>query len=255
MQHEQLFLGVNVDHVATLREVRGTTYPSPLEAARLCRDAGAHSVTVHLREDRRHIQDHDVEDLARERPLPLNLEMANSAEIADIALRLRPEEVCLVPERREELTTEGGLDVVAAREALRAPLRAFREAGIEVSLFIDPEPVQVEASAELGVPVVELHTGTFCDAEGAAAERELTRLRAAAEQAHQAGLRVNAGHGIHLGNIGRILEIPRLHTLNIGHSIVCHAVMVGMEEAVRQMLAAMPGHPESSPRGRRVNSR
>lgn len=238
-----LFLGVNVDHVATLRQARGTLYPDPVEAARLCKEGGAHGITVHLREDRRHIQDRDVERLASERVLPLNLEMANSAEILSIALRVRPDEACLVPERRQELTTEGGLDADGLRDALRPTIDALHDAGVKVSLFIAPEPRQIEAAAQLGARVIELHTGTYCDAVSAGAEREareeLDRLVRAARLAHEAGLQVNAGHGINLQNISAIRGIPHLHTLNIGHSIVSRAVFVGMREAVAEMLRAM----------------
>lgn len=240
-----IHLGVNIDHVATLRQVRGTTYPDPIEAARLCAEAGAHGITVHLREDRRHIQDRDVFRLAEERFLPLNLEMANSAEILAIALRARPDEACLVPERRQELTTEGGLDAFALREQLRPTIDALREAGVKVSLFIAPEERQIEAAAALGVPVIELHTGTYCERvaenDSLGAEEELCRLIAAARLAHRAGIQVNAGHGINLQNVAGICQIPHLHTLNIGHSIVARSVFVGLREAVAEMLRAING--------------
>ncbi len=242
-----LKLGVNIDHVATLRQVRGATYPDPVEAARLCAAAGAHSLTVHLREDRRHIQDRDVQALKRERILPLNLEMANAPEIVRIALALRPEEVCLVPERRQELTTEGGLDAAGQRSALQPTVTALREAGIAVSLFIAPDPAQIDAAAALGVPYIELHTGTYCEQAGAAAEPELQRLVAGARRAHAAGLKVNAGHGINLSNLPGILRVPHLDTLNIGHSIVARAVMVGMAAAVREMLDGLRGYRGGAP--------
>ncbi len=230
-----LLLGVNIDHVATLRQVRLARYPDPVEAAFLCREAGADSITVHLREDRRHIQDSDV--------YRLNLEMANYPEIVRIAVEVRPEEVCLVPEKRAELTTEGGLDVLAHRAELAPTLRSLDDAGIVVSLFIDPDPAQIRAAAELGSPFIELHTGTFCDAEDPAeAEMELRRLVEGAALAHSLGLKVNAGHGIHLGNIDSILRIPHLQVLNIGHSIVSRAVMVGMGAAVHEMKHAMAGY-------------
>ena len=243
----KLRLGVNIDHVATLRQVRGTEYPSPLEAARLCATAGAHSLTVHLREDRRHIQDADVVALKKARILPLNLEMGNHPEILKIALRIKPEEVCLVPERRQELTTEGGLDVAGQLKPLRKTVEALRAAGVVVSLFIEPSPRQLEASAALKVPYIELHTGSFCEARGAESRRELKRLVEGARIAHGLGLKVNAGHGINMANIGAILEMPHLDTLNIGHSIVARAVMVGMENAVGEMLAAMRGYVGGRP--------
>lgn len=234
-----ILLGVNVDHVATLRQARGTSYPCPVAAARLCAGAGAHGVTVHLREDRRHIQDADVRALAADRFLPLNLEMANASEIVDIALELKPDEACLVPERRAELTTEGGLDVIGAGESLRTSVERMLEPGIAVSLFIDPDPEQIHAAAELKVPVIELHTGTFCDASGPEAAAELERLQAGAELAHSLGLVVNAGHGIHLGNLEMIMEIPHLHMLNIGHSIISQAVFVGLEQVIRDYIVKL----------------
>ncbi len=232
-------LGVNIDHVATLRQVRGTVYPSVTEAAACCESAGAAGITVHLREDRRHIQDADVYALRRQLTVPLNLEMAVAAEIVDIALEVKPAEVCLVPEKRQELTTEGGLDVDGLYDDVAPVVARLAAAGIAVSLFIDPEPRQIAAAARMGAPLIELHTGTFCEATGAGAERELVRLIAAAEQAAAAGLRVNAGHGINLDNIASILRIPHLDTLNIGHSIVARAVFVGMQAAVGEMIYAM----------------
>jgi len=240
-------LGVNIDHVATLRQVRGTAYPDPLDAARLCAAAGAHSLTVHLREDRRHIQDRDVAALKQARILPMNLEMGNAPEIVRIALDTKPEEVCLVPERRQELTTEGGLDVAGQLSPLRATVDALRGAGVAVSLFIEPDPRQIEASAALKVPYVELHTGKFCESKGPAAEHERKRLVEGARVAHGLGLKVNAGHGINLDNIADILRMPYLDTLNIGHSIVARAVMVGMKEAVAEMLRAMAKYRGGEP--------
>jgi pyridoxine 5-phosphate synthase len=239
MAGKKLKLGVNVDHVATLRQVRGTTYPDVLEAAWLCEAAGAHGITAHLREDRRHIQDDDIFLLLAGIQTRLNLEMANVPEIVEIALRLGPDEVCIVPERREELTTEGGLDVVGQRKALTPTVAELSARGIEVSLFIEPDAKQVRAAAAIGAPCIELHTGTFCEASGAVAKRELQRLVVAARLGRQLGLRVNAGHGINLANIGAILKVPGLDTLNIGHSIVSRAVYVGMRSAVREMLKAM----------------
>jgi pyridoxine 5-phosphate synthase len=242
MKTSALQLGVNIDHVATIRQARGTAYPDPLEAAAIVESAGAHGITVHLREDRRHIQDRDVLALRESIGTRLNLEMANVPEIIDIAVGVRPDEVCLVPERREELTTEGGLDVRGHTDALAGPVQVLKDAGAVVSLFIDPDPEQVTAAVEIGAPCIELHTGTFCDTTGATAEAELERLVAAADQAHGIGLQVNAGHGIHMGNIAEILQMPHLDTLNIGHSIVARAVMIGLKEAVREMLGEMAGY-------------
>jgi len=229
-------LGVNVDHVATLRQNRGTPYPCPVQAALLCERVGAHGITVHLREDRRHIQDEDVRVLRRSLSIPLNLEMAQAPDIIDLAVELAPAEVCIVPERRQELTTEGGLDAAGQLGPLGDMVARLKNAGSLVSLFIAPEAKQIEAAVSLGAPVIELHTGTFCDESGAAAAEELDRLIEAAELAHQAGLQVNAGHGIHLGNLADILKIPHLDTLNIGHSIVSRSVFVGLEQAVRELL-------------------
>jgi pyridoxine 5-phosphate synthase len=237
-----LKLGVNIDHVATLRQVRRAAYPDVVEAALRCEAAGAHGITVHLREDRRHIQDDDVRALRERIRTRLNLELAVAPEIVAIACKVRPHEACLVPERRAELTTEGGLDVAGHLPALRDVVQQLTAAGIVASLFIDPDPAQIEASAATGAPYVELHTGAFCEARGAAAEREQLRLVAGAQLAHAAGLRVNAGHGIHLANLDGVLEMPHLDTLNIGHSIVARAVFVGIEGAVREMLAAMAAY-------------
>jgi pyridoxine 5-phosphate synthase len=242
MKYRQLRLGVNVDHVATVRQARGTDYPDPLEAARRCVAAGTAGITIHLREDRRHIQDHDLWAMRRHLKARLNLEMANAPEIVAIALKARPDEVCLVPEKRRELTTEGGLDAAGQKKSLRVSLARLSAAGIAVSLFIDPDRRQLDAAAELGAPYVELHTGAFCDARGRRASRELKRLIAAAGYGHQLGLKINAGHGINLATIGGIMQIPWLDTLNIGHSIVARAVLVGLRDAVREMLHAMRGY-------------
>jgi len=236
MAEETLKLGVNIDHVATLRQARGVLYPDIEEAARCCERAGAHGITVHLREDRRHIQDRDVRALRKMLSVGLNMEMAIHPEIVTIAADIRPDEACLVPEKREELTTEGGLDVAGQIAAVGSVVKRLNSVGIVVSLFVDPDDRQLEAAAEIQAPVVELHTGTFCGATGNEVERELDRLKAGAEKAHELGLIVNAGHGIHLGNIDRILEVPWLNVLNIGHSIVAHALFVGLENAVRAML-------------------
>jgi len=242
MKARYLRLGVNIDHVATLRQARGTFYPDVLEAARICEKAGAHGITVHLREDRRHIQDHDVYRLKKHIKLPLNMEMANSREIVAVALDVRPHEVCLVPEKRRELTTEGGLDVAGQLRSLQTTVRRLAEAGVVVSLFIEADPFQIEAAAKLGVPYIELHTGRLCEARGRAIHAELRRLISGAALAHKLGLRVNAGHGINLENIKYVLEIPYLDTLNIGHSIIARAVFVGLANAVREMLLAMRGY-------------
>ena len=229
-------LGVNIDHVATLRQARGTTYPSPLEAAALCEQGGADGITIHLREDRRHIQDADLHALRKALRIPLNLEMANSPAIVEIALAAKPDEVCLVPEKRQELTTEGGLDADGQFAALQPVLARLRAAGIVVSLFIEPSIRQLDAAARLGAPVVELHTGKYCDLAGEEREVELLRLVAAAKHGREIGLRINAGHGLNLDNLPAFLKaVPHLDTLNIGHSIVARAVMVGMVRAVREM--------------------
>lgn len=239
-----LKLGVNIDHVATLRQARKAVYPDPFDAARLCAEAGAHSLTVHLREDRRHIQDRDVERLASDRILPLNLEMGNHPDIIRIALHLKPDEVCLVPEKRQELTTEGGLDVDGQFDAINDTVTRLSDAGIVVSLFIDPDPRQIKAAALCGAPFIELHTGTYCDH---GTPGELNRLIEGARLAHRHGLRVNAGHGINLQNIAGILRLPHLEVLNIGHSIVARAVLVGMKEAVREMMSAMSDYRGGEP--------
>ena len=243
-----LKLGVNIDHVATVREARyrsrGHGEPDPVTAALACEDAGAHGITAHLREDRRHIQDRDVWKLREVIKTRLNLEMANSPEIVGIALRLKPEIVCLVPERRLEVTTEGGLDVAGNLSALTETRRKLNDAGIEVSLFIAPDPDQIEASAKTGSQFIELHTGAFAEAfaDAAARERELKRLIAGAEQAHRLGLKVNAGHGLNYTNLPVLHGVPHLVELNIGHSIVSRAVYVGLPAAVKEMLRLMENY-------------
>ena len=243
-------LGVNIDHVATLRQVR---YPAGSEArnaepdlsvaAALCERAGAHGITVHLRADRRHVQDRDVERLRAGIITKLNLEMGNTPEILEIALGILPEDVCLVPENRREITTEGGLDAVAGFKQLQPTVRRLNAAGIRVNLFIDPFPEQIEAAVKLAVDGVELHTGAFAGAPRATREEELERLRRAAVFAHERGLQVNAGHGINYVNIGAIKTIPHLAELNIGHSIVSRALFAGLENAVAEMLALMKANP------------
>jgi pyridoxine 5-phosphate synthase len=237
--HQRLKLGVNIDHVATIRQARGTDYPDLLEAAHCCEAAGADGVTIHLREDRRHIQDADVWRLRRECRLPINLEMANAPSIVRIALAVKPAEVCLVPERRQELTTEGGLDVLGQFASMRRTVARLREAGIVVSIFIEPSERQLAAAAQLGAPVVELHTGAYANERGQRQQRELRRLERAADFAHGLGLQVNAGHGINTDNIGGILRLPWLDTLNIGHSIVARGIFCGLTKAIREMRAAM----------------
>lgn len=235
----ELLLGVNIDHVATLRQVRGTAYPSLIEAAALAEQAGADAITIHLREDRRHIQDADVYALAASLGTRMNLEMAVTDAMLAIAERVRPADVCLVPERREELTTEGGLDVVSHQAAVGAACQRLRAAGVRVSLFIDPDAKQLRAAKAAGAPVVELHTGCYADASGAQRERELARLQVAVAEGMELGLQVNAGHGLTLDNVGAIAAIPGVRELNIGHAIVARAVFVGLAEAVREMKLAM----------------
>ncbi len=232
-------LGVNIDHVATLRQARGTVYPDPLDAAILCARAGAHGITAHLREDRRHIQDDDIYRLKELQALPLNLEMANVESIVEIALSVRPAEVCLVPEKRHELTTEGGLDVIGQFDALKDTVQCLSEAGIEVSMFIDADIETIVACKDLGAPTIELHTGAYCDAEPNERAVLMERLIRGADHARDLGLKVNAGHGINLENLGGILCIPHLDTLNVGHSIICRALFQGLEEVVGEMLEAM----------------
>jgi len=233
-----LKLGVNIDHVATLRQVRKTSFPDPVEAALICQKAGAHGITAHLREDRRHIQDDDMRRLAKT-VKRLNMEMAVTEEMLKIAVRLKPYSCCLVPEKRQELTTEGGLDVVGGFKNIVSAVKKLQRAGIIVSLFVDPVIKQIEASSESGAEFIELHTGSFADSRGSAASHELNRLRDAAKFADGIGLKVNAGHGIDYENIDAIITIPGLRELNIGHSIVSRAVLTGMNEAVTEMLNLM----------------
>ena len=233
-------LGVNVDHVATVRQARGVDYPDPVEAALAAERGGATGITVHLREDRRHIQDHDVRRLLERVATKVNLEMAATPAMVAFAREVGPADVCIVPEKREELTTEGGL-AVAGREELLTPLIAvLRDAGILVSLFVEPDLREIEASAAVGAQVVEIHTGSWANADDdAAAARELDAIRLASAHAVTCGLRVNGGHGLTLANVGPIAAVPEMEELNIGHSIVGRAMFVGMEEASREMLEAM----------------
>ena len=234
-----ILLGVNIDHVATLRQARGTRYPDPVQAAIEAEQAGADAVTLHLREDRRHIQDRDVEVLKGILQTRMNLEMAVTDEMLAIAERIRPEECCLVPERREELTTEGGLDVKGQRTRVAEACARLREADVRVSLFIDADPEQVAAAAEVGAPVVEIHTGHYADAAPQSRADELQRIQRAVELGEGAGLHVNAGHGLHYHNVQPIAAIPGIRELNIGHAIVARALFTGLQEAVREMKRLM----------------
>lgn len=239
-----LRLGVNIDHVATVRNARGGVVPDPVRAALLAASAGADGITAHLREDRRHITDADIARLvgelaALDRPVPLNLEMAATEEMLGIALRHRPHAACIVPEKREERTTEGGLDVAGQHDVLAPMVRALREAGVRVSLFIEPSPEQIAAAVSLGAPVVELHTGRYADTEGEARADELRRLSDAAALAAKNGIEVHAGHGLTFDNVQPIAAIPQVVELNIGHFLVGEAIFVGLYESVRRMKAEM----------------
>ena len=236
---EPIKLGVNIDHAATLRQARGVDYPDLAAIAALAEKAGAHGITIHLREDRRHIQDADVYRLRKTLTTRMNLEMANNPDVVRVALDVVPDEVCLVPERRQELTTEGGLDAAGQLEALRPTVAALAAQGTQVSLFIAPDRRQLDAAATLGAPYVELHTGAYANATGDALKRELDALHEAAAYGATLGLKVNAGHGLTMDNVKPLLDIPNLDTLNIGHSIVAHALFVGMEQSVRDMLTAI----------------
>jgi pyridoxine 5-phosphate synthase len=234
-----IHLGVNVDHVATVRQARHTRYPDPVTAALIAEQSGADSITVHLREDRRHIQARDVELLLRSVQTRVNLEMAVTDSMVEFAVKHRPADCCLVPERREELTTEGGLDVAAQRARIASACRALEQHGVRVSLFIDPEPAQIEASAEVGAPVVELHTGAYAGASGGAAAQELERIASAARRAEALGLTVHAGHGLNYHNVTPVAAIAPIVELNIGHAIVAQALFDGFAQAVAKMKALM----------------
>ena len=235
MTTHPLHLGVNIDHVATLRQVRGTSYPRPVEAAVMAELAGADSITVHLREDRRHIQDHDLVEIHEIMRTHMNLEMAVTDEMLGIAEKLKPGDVCLVPEKREELTTEGGLDVSSQQDKVREACARLADAGIRVSLFVDPDPLQLDAAAAVDAPVVELHTGAYAEVEGREQQAELERIESAARHADEIGLIVNAGHGLHYGNVKPIARIGQIVELNIGHAIIARAVFDGLTVAVRDM--------------------
>ena len=234
-----LRLGVNIDHVATIRNARGGVHPDPVKAALIAASAGADGITAHLREDRRHISDDDIARLSNEIDLPLNLEMAATEEMLDIALRHAPHAVCIVPERREERTTEGGLDVVGNQPNLRTFVERLSARGCRVSLFIEPDPEQIEASAAIGAAVVELHTGRYALTEGISLEEELERLKAGAALAAKRGLEVHAGHGLRFDNVAAIAAIPEVAELNIGHFLVGEAVFIGLDAAIREMRRLM----------------
>ncbi|MEO1750305.1 pyridoxine 5'-phosphate synthase [Thiofaba sp. EF100] len=237
--HDIILLGLNIDHVATLRQARGEIYPEPVHAALLAEQSGADSITLHLREDRRHIQDRDVEILRGLLQTRMNLEMAVTEEMLAIAERLKPQDCCLVPERREELTTEGGLDVLGQEARMKEACARLAEAGVRVSLFIDADPAQVEAAVRVGAPVIEIHTGHYANAHGLARQREFERIERAAIHAAELGLQVNAGHGLHYHNVQPIAAIPVMRELNIGHAIIARAIFVGLAEAVREMKRLM----------------
>jgi pyridoxine 5-phosphate synthase len=235
----RLRLGVNIDHVATIRNARGGHHPDPVRAARMAEQAGADGITAHLREDRRHISDHDIARLLETIEVPLNLEMAATPEMLSIALMHRPHAVCIVPERREERTTEGGLDVARGHNELAPIVRQLSEAGIRVSMFINPDPIQLDMSKRIGAPVVELHTGAYCEAQGEARERELARIVAAAAHAAEIGLECHAGHGLTFDTVGPVAAIATIAELNIGHFLVGEAIFTGFETAIRRMRAQM----------------
>lgn len=236
----ELLLGVNIDHVATLRQSRGTRYPEPIQAALVAEQAGADAITLHLREDRRHIQDRDVEMLSGILQTRMNLEMAATSEMAAIATRFQPHDCCLVPERREELTTEGGLDVAGNQDYMQDYCAELADAGIRVSLFIDADPKQLDAAKAVGAPVVEIHTGHYADAHSdRARHQELERIVAAVSHGRELGLQVNAGHGLDYHNVKAIVDIDGITELNIGHSIICRAVFTGLDQAVREMKGLM----------------
>jgi pyridoxine 5-phosphate synthase len=239
MTKPRLRLGVNIDHIATLRQARGTYYPDPIQAAQVAEKAGADGITLHLREDRRHIQDEDLFRLKGAVKIPLNLEMAVTESMLQIALKLKPEHVCLVPEKRQELTTEGGLNVSLHRKAVMRMCETLSQAGIEVSLFIDPDFEQIAASKGVGARVIELHTGCYADADPSRRFLECQRLKEAAQYAHEKGLVVNAGHGLTLDNLGPICQIAHLNELNIGHALVADAIFLGLEGSVKAYLQAL----------------
>lgn len=236
----RILLGVNIDHIATLRQARGTNYPDPVHAAAVAEHAGAEGITIHLREDRRHIIDRDVYTLAKTLKTRMNFEMAVTEEMLDIACEIKPAYVCLVPEKREELTTEGGLDVAGQQDKIAAAVTRLSKEGIKVSLFIDADKTQIDAAVTVGAPVIEIHTGCYADAEtDAEADAELNRISTMATYAHGKGLVVNAGHGLHYHNVKPIAAIPELYELNIGHAIIARAAIDGLATAVRDMKQLM----------------
>lgn len=240
VEPSRLLLGINIDHIATLRQARGTRYPDTVLAAALAEEAGADGITVHLREDRRHIQDRDIYMLKETLQTRMNFEMAVTEEMITIASEVKPRHCCLVPEKREELTTEGGLDVVGQLEKIKSATQRLAANGIEVSLFIDPDNTQIDATIACGAPVIELHTGAYADADTPEEQKnELLRIQKAAAYAYQRGLIVNAGHGLHYHNVEQIAEIPQLNELNIGHGIIARAVFVGLKEAIIEMRQLM----------------
>jgi len=234
MKQRAIRLGVNIDHVATLRQARGTRYPEPIYAALLAEEGGADSITVHLREDRRHIQTRDVEILRYTIATKLNLEMAVTSEMIDFALKIKPDFCCLVPEKRQELTTEGGLDIISQFDKVKSACEQLASAGIQVSLFIDADPLQLAAAKECNAPMVEIHTGCYAEAEDTVSQ-QLQKIQSAASYAQQLGLQVNAGHGLHYHNVQAIAAIPEIVELNIGHAIIARAVFSGMKQAVAEM--------------------
>lgn len=236
---DSLRLGINIDHVATLRNARGSDYPCPIRAALIAKDAGANGITAHLREDRRHIRDHDIERLKQEIELPLNLEMAMTEEMLAIALRIKPHAVCIVPEKREELTTEGGLDVVRLEKRLTPFVKQLQDNGSRVSLFIAADHDQIHAAKRTGARVIELHTGQYCHLLGPAREKERAAISEAAMLAHGLGLEIHAGHGLNYDNVRPIAAIPEIAELNIGHFLIGESVFIGLETAIKKMRAAM----------------
>ncbi len=240
MKSSNILLGVNIDHICTIRQARGTRYPDPVQAALIAEQAGADGITAHLREDRRHIQDNDLFLLKSQLKTRLNMEMAVTDEMIGIALKVLPFACCLVPEKREELTTEGGLEIAANINRMKSACATLGDAGIEVSLFIDPDKTQIDAAVEVGAPVIELHTGCYADATTAEEkDHELKRIITAAHYAHSLGLQVNAGHGLNLDNVTEICAIPEIVELNIGHSIIAHALFVGFGPAVSELKSVM----------------